>query len=744
MIPKRFPQASLRSFATLNPLHTQQLKHIAGTITLVTLMLVSIRLTMMPDYVLSFNHMGYVGGLLINTVASATVLLPMHGTAVTLALAPMLNPLGLAIASGIGCALGEIAGYLVGFSIYALIGSRYRPQFAQIHATGRRFGPLVVFLAAVAPTPLFDIIGILAGLARVSLWLFLIVTSIGKSLKYYFLFSLIVSIPYWHLGMTPASTPFPINIDKIREEPIVELVANNRAQSVETQFRNLQHHGAALAFHLGIGSDPRECRHYQGIGRTAALDGTPLLFLTQSGSPTIACPEDITYFAPAEILVVQMMSRNRTGESLNSNRLQPDLAADDTQPPNIDRGVAIVSFDGKSTDRVGQIWPKYWHAGGTQLIENVLVVPLECCQCGWMWLLDPLRNWVRRDCIHRSMECPGNAGLALIDVGGFDLNRTDSAQLKLIYHQTYSIDSLGIVAVTKTPDRGTYLFAFTWGDSSILRFAESDSDNLRSVSAIELLPQVWHADYLSSGTWRAWQMLNFVNDAEGNLYLFGTDNDSTLPFTGQDWITLFRFDLEKMRTGDMRETIHIVQERPLLLSDPNMGDLDAAAGLYVSPTGNLILYTADHDNEGPVDEDQQWVVEMGEFSVLDRQSSIRKVTTDTGWLELCAGREGWSDTSLQRCMLFTASAHEIDDWDDLALHEHFDDEIESVRWFFPAGVVIGMYRLPHYIGEGLYLKGTGTVEMISDLRGPFVVDGRTYSNWQNDIESVQLLIQREE
>jgi hypothetical protein len=121
------------------------------------------------------------------------------------------------------------------------------------------------------------------------------------------------------------------------------------------------------------------------------------------------------------LAVVQMPSRNRSGEFLGSNRLQRNLAASDTQPPSIDRGVAVIRFDGQSTDSIGQPWPRYWHAGGMQLVEDVLVVPLECCDCGWTWLLDPLRNWVRRDCTHRSMECPGNAGLALIDVRGFDL-----------------------------------------------------------------------------------------------------------------------------------------------------------------------------------------------------------------------------------------------------------------------------------------------------------------------------------
>ena len=745
MLPTRLPGSFRHVVPPPAAAYGQRIAQTAAAALLVALAALSIRLTLAPDVVARFSHMGYVGGLVMNAISSATVFLPMPGVLHTLAVASTSQPLALAVAAGIGCALGELTGYLLGLALYVLLRNRRHAPLARLHGLGRRYGAGAVFVVAVAPTPLFDVVGIAAGLARMRLWVFLLWTSLGKGLKYYVFFSFVIGLPLWmqgRIGMVPSPTPVPVTPSPVQAAVQGDGAGNQVLEDVPLQFRTLQHYGVPLAFHLGAGTDPRECRHYQGIARTAAADGTPLFFLTQSGSPNLACPEDVVYYAPAEILVAQMPSRNRSGEFLGSNRLQRNLAAGDTQPPSIDRGVAVIRFDGQSTDSTGQPWPRYWHAGGTQLIENVLVVPLECCDCGWTWLIDPLRNWVRRDCIHRSTECPGNAGLALIDVRGFDLTHPAAAQFTLLHHQTFSVDSLGVVAVTQTPDRGTYLFAFTWGDSSILRFAESDTDDLRTTREIALLPQVWHADYLTSGHWRAWQMLNFLRDADGNIYLVGTDNDTALTFGGDDWIALFALDMKQLRQGDMRKALKLVQERRLMLGDPNMGDLDAAGGIYVSPSGALTLYTADHDNEGPVDDERQWVVEMGEFSALDFSARSR-VSAATSWVEICADKEGWRDTTMDRCLLFTPSEQDQDNWDDLNLHEGFGNEIESVRWRLPQDLTVALYRQPHFEGQALYLRGTGSVAAIADLQGPFVAGGQSTANWQNDIESLQLIAREE-
>ena len=217
----------------------------------------------------------------------------MPGVLHTLAVAASLRPVALAIAAGIGRAIGEVTGFLLGLALYVLLRKRYETQLAHLHRLGHRYGAAAVFVAAAAPTPLFDIVGIPAGMARMRLWRFLLWTSIGKSLKYYVLFSFVIGLAPVDAGAYRFSanpTPVPLTPSPVAGGGAGGGAGGQLPDDVPLQFRTLQHYGAPLAFHLGAGTDPRECRHYQGIARTAAADGTPLFFLTQSGSTEPSLP----------------------------------------------------------------------------------------------------------------------------------------------------------------------------------------------------------------------------------------------------------------------------------------------------------------------------------------------------------------------------------------------------------------------------------------------------------------------
>ena len=54
-------------------------------------------------------------------LANATVFLPAPGVAVVFAMGSIFNPLGVALAAGTGGAIGELSGYLAGFSGQAVV-----------------------------------------------------------------------------------------------------------------------------------------------------------------------------------------------------------------------------------------------------------------------------------------------------------------------------------------------------------------------------------------------------------------------------------------------------------------------------------------------------------------------------------------------------------------------------------------------------------------------------------------------
>lgn len=124
---------------------------------------------------------GYPGIFLIALMTNATVFLPAPGIAVVFAMGGVFNPIGVALAAGLGGALGEISGYLAGFSGQAVIErvDIYEKMTAWVSKYG---GFAVMFLAAI-PNPFFDIAGFAAGALKMPLFKFFIWCWIGVTVK---------------------------------------------------------------------------------------------------------------------------------------------------------------------------------------------------------------------------------------------------------------------------------------------------------------------------------------------------------------------------------------------------------------------------------------------------------------------------------------------------------------------------------------------------------------------------------
>ncbi|MEW5871074.1 MAG: Ig-like domain-containing protein [Chloroflexota bacterium] len=382
-----------------------------------------------------------------------------------------------------------------------------------------------------------------------------------------------------------------------------------RAPNVLDQFEKLQRHGDPIAVRVGVGGTDYApgpsvgpCKHYQGMARGESSNGTPYFFLTRSRNATGSC--ELGGWDPGELLIAKLGSRDQDGERLRSNRLKPDKDFQDTAPPSTDIGKVAVYFDGDIDPINGKTWPKNWHPGGVQLVEDVLVVPLEC-SCGGLSLA------AKTNCEDAQTWCSTN-GIALIDV-------SSPESPELLLHQTYPAlsDGIGVVGVTKDPATGKYLFAYTWGDDDYIRFAWSDTDDLRTTTSIPLESYTWNATDIdfaagcSGCTWRSWQTLNFVRQTDGDLYMIGGDNSSSDPTSGDDYIGLFKLDTSKLNSSQIGDAITYIRQRHFKIgSDPDMGDLDAVMGVYVSPTGQLIVYSGDHDGK---DKEEVKIIQMGEF-----------------------------------------------------------------------------------------------------------------------------------
>ena len=142
----------------------------------ITIYIYSIR-----DHVQEFAVYGYPGIFLIALMANATVFLPAPGVAVVFAMGSIFNPLGVALAAGTGGAIGELTGYLAGFSGQAVVD---RPDiFNKINPWIEKYGGWTILVLSAIPNPFFDIAGIAAGLAKMPIWKFLLFCWIGQLIK---------------------------------------------------------------------------------------------------------------------------------------------------------------------------------------------------------------------------------------------------------------------------------------------------------------------------------------------------------------------------------------------------------------------------------------------------------------------------------------------------------------------------------------------------------------------------------
>jgi len=128
-----------------------------------------------------FAAYGYPGIFLVALMANATVFLPAPGVAVVFAMGSIFNPLGVALAAGTGGALGELSGYLAGFSGQAVIENTN--VYDRIHPWVVKYGSWAILVLSAIPNPFFDIAGVAAGIAKMSLRRFLVACWIGQLIK---------------------------------------------------------------------------------------------------------------------------------------------------------------------------------------------------------------------------------------------------------------------------------------------------------------------------------------------------------------------------------------------------------------------------------------------------------------------------------------------------------------------------------------------------------------------------------
>jgi membrane protein YqaA with SNARE-associated domain len=145
---------------------------------------ISVSVFVFRDEVRKMEAWGYPGVFLVALLSNATIILPVPGVLFTSLMGAVIHPFGVALAAGSGAALGEISGYMAGFSGQGVI--ERSPAHLRIEGWMRKYGQWAILFLAIIPNPFFDLAGVVAGALKMPLWRFLLFCWIGQVIKMLF------------------------------------------------------------------------------------------------------------------------------------------------------------------------------------------------------------------------------------------------------------------------------------------------------------------------------------------------------------------------------------------------------------------------------------------------------------------------------------------------------------------------------------------------------------------------------
>ena len=135
-----------------------------------------------PDIVGQLKKYGYLGVFLISLTFNATLLLPAGNILILSVVGAVLpSAIVVGLVGGAGAAIGEITGYMAGYSGRGL--AERSGMYNRVESWMERWGTLTILIMSLTPF-IFDLAGIAAGVLRFSFWKFFLLCWLGRTLLY--------------------------------------------------------------------------------------------------------------------------------------------------------------------------------------------------------------------------------------------------------------------------------------------------------------------------------------------------------------------------------------------------------------------------------------------------------------------------------------------------------------------------------------------------------------------------------
>ncbi len=543
--------------------------------------------------------------------------------------------------------------------------------------------------------------------------------------------------------------------------------------NVPEQFNSLTQYADPLGLNITTTPNPSTCRHYQGLARTEGADGTPFFLVTRSGNTPfppgeIGCDDSPGETRNGHLIVFRLDSRDKNGERLRSNRLARGVHVNQTPPiPSLDRATIYFTVTGGDPndpdpakrpglvlrDGPNNLPPRvYQHPGGMQLVGNILAIALESprqtgpqAACNVCAISGDPDSDACKLCFNYE-RAPDRTLLQFYDVSDPEAPVFKS-QFVPKNSAGETLSKLGVVGITPLPN-GHYLMVVTGGGENSWFFYRSTEKNLASPT----LSWVQVHTPLAPEEEDPHQTLNFLREGNinGDLYIAGARGHVEIGpfFEDRERVDLYRINCQTPNC-EPGETIVIttVAHGKRISPFPSTGgtqlaSLAAASTFYISPSGELIFYATEHDNDGP-----NGTVKAGEWRHVDvvrpDSPTLRPTADLDGPFVVDEGSAinltGRADQAITKAFLqlfeqtnfgphyLTASYEDrdSDDFDNLYIYElsffpflTHNDKARSWKWFAPQGCsiqAIDRTSPTSDIDEMKTLTGATAVERDTDL-----------------------------
>ncbi len=130
-----------------------------------------------------FSSFGLVGIFFVNIIGSATLFVPAPGIATVVAGGFLYNPLFVAIVAAVGSAIGDLVGYALGHSGKEVLFKNHPFWYKILKETFHKFAAIFIIFFSFVPNPIFDFVGVFAGVFHYSPYKFLVYVLIGRFLR---------------------------------------------------------------------------------------------------------------------------------------------------------------------------------------------------------------------------------------------------------------------------------------------------------------------------------------------------------------------------------------------------------------------------------------------------------------------------------------------------------------------------------------------------------------------------------